>query len=153
MRAMDYVETLTEVDPSKTACVGVGIGGQMAMFLGALDTRVEAVGTAGFLQSVTGAGEPAHASPAWRLDGLSTMVDYADVYSLVAPRPLQCQVGIGATPAGMGVAMARRSFQEITPIYKDLEAPNAVSMKVHPGDIELDVPMLMNFLKEHLDVK
>jgi len=42
MRAVDYLETLAEVDPNRIGCFGFSLGGKEALYAAAFDTRLRA---------------------------------------------------------------------------------------------------------------
>jgi hypothetical protein len=86
----------------------------------------------------------------WKLDGLRELVDFADIYALVAPRPLQCQNGLLEPPTQFIVPLARQALREIRPIYVDLGAPANVALDVHEGGHEIDLPALVAFFEERL---
>ncbi len=148
MRCVDYLAALPEVDRSRIGCAGLSLGGEMAMWLGAMDTRVAATVSSGFL-TVMDQMEKNHCM-CWKLDGLRDLVDFADIYSLVAPRPLQCQNGEKERPAMFTVPLAIRAMQEIRPIYEDMRKPDHLELKIHSGAHEVDLPGLLAFLKQHL---
>jgi len=86
----------------------------------------------------------------WKFDGLRDAVDFADIYSLIAPRPLQCQNGLREPPSQFQVPLARRVMQEIQTIYTDLGRPENVVLDVHDGVHEIDLPGLLYFFDKHL---
>jgi hypothetical protein len=86
----------------------------------------------------------------WKFDGLRELVDFADIYSLIAPRPLLCQNGLAEDPTMFVVPLARQALKEIRLIYNDLGEPGNVSLAVHPGEHEVDLPSLLEFLRRHL---
>ncbi len=52
MRTVDYLITRPEVDPERIGCVGVSFGGHRSLFLGGLDSRIQAACVTGFMSTV-----------------------------------------------------------------------------------------------------
>lgn len=147
-RAVDLLASLKEVDPARIGCAGLSLGGEMAMWLAAMDTRVAACVSSGFL-TVMDQMERDHCM-CWKLDGLRELVDFADIYALIAPRPLQCQNGLKEPATQFIVPLAREALTEIRTIYADLGAPGNVALRVHDGRHEIDLPALLAFFDERL---
>ncbi|MHC4353625.1 MAG: dienelactone hydrolase family protein [Planctomycetota bacterium] len=148
MRCVDYLQAMSEVDDSRIGCAGLSLGGEMAMWLGAMDERIAATVSAGFLTTMDQM-EQNHCM-CWKFDGLRELVDFADIYSLIAPRPLQCQNGILEPASQFYVPLARQAMEEIRVIYKDLETPENVVLDVHEGGHVIDLPGLVYFFDKHL---
>ena len=148
IRCVDYLQSMPEVDGLRIGCGGLSLGGEMAMWLGAMDKRIAATVSAGFLSKMDHM-EQNHCM-CWKFEGLREQVDFADVYSLIAPRPLQCQNGI-LEPAGQFyVPLARQAMEEIRVTYKDLSKPENVVLDVHEGGHVIDLPGLIYFFDKHL---
>jgi hypothetical protein len=150
MRCVDFLETLPEVDKARIGCAGLSLGGEMAMWLGAMDERVSAVVSAGFLTRMDQM-EQGHCM-CWKFDGLRELADWADIYCLIAPRALQCQNGMQEPPTDFSVPLAQEALAEIRLIYKDLGAENQAELDVHPGGHEVDLPGLLDFFQRTLKV-
>jgi len=45
------------------------------------------------------------------------------------------------------VPLARQALREIQPIYKDMGAPDALELCVHPAGHVVDVPSLLTFFE------
>jgi acetyl esterase/lipase len=148
MRCVDYLESMDDVDRDRIGCAGLSLGGEMAMWLAALDPRVVATVSSGFLTTMDQM-EQGHCM-CWKLPGLRALVDFADLYALIAPRALQCQNGLREPPDQFFVPIAERAMAEIRPAYADLDRPDRVELVVHPGGHEIDLPSLERFLTEHL---
>jgi hypothetical protein len=147
-RCIDYLESMPEVDKTAIGCAGLSLGGEMAMWLAAMDERVAACVSSGFL-TIMDQMEHDHCL-CWKFDGLRELADFADIYSLVAPRPLQCQNGLAEPPTMFVVPLARRAMKEIRLIYSDMGKPDNVSLAVHRGEHEVDLPGLLEFFEKHL---
>jgi len=145
---VDYLVSMPEVEKSRIGCAGLSLGGEMTMWLGAMDTRVAATISCGFLTTMDHM-EQNHCM-CWKFDGLRELVDYADIFSLIAPRALQCQNGIKEPESQFYVPLARKAMEEVRTIYVDMNRPENVVLNVHPGEHEVDVPGLMCFLSKHL---
>ncbi len=151
MRCVDYVASLPEVDASRIGCAGLSLGGEMSMWLGAMDERIAATVSAGFL-TVMDQMEKNHCM-CWKFPGLRERVDYADIYALIAPRALQCQNGLKEGPTQFYVPIARKALDEIKPIYADLGKPDRLELDVHEGGHEIHLPALLTFFREHLSIQ
>ncbi len=148
MRCVDYLESLPQVDRSRIGCAGLSLGGEMAMWLGAMDERINATVSSGFL-TVMDQMEQNHCM-CWKFDGLRDLVDYADIYSLTAPRPLLCQNGLKEGVTQFYVPVARKALEEIKPIYADFGKLDHVTLDVHEGGHEINLPTLLEFFQKHL---
>jgi hypothetical protein len=147
-RCIDYLESIPEVDKAAIGCAGLSLGGEMAMWLAAMDERVAACVSSGFL-TIMDQMEHDHCM-CWKFDGLRELVDFADIYALVAPRPLQCQNGLAEPPTMFVVPLARQALKEVRLIYSDMGKPDNVSLAVHRGEHEVDLPSLLAFFETHL---
>ena len=147
-RCVDYLQSIPEVDGRRIGCGGLSLGGEMAMWLGAMDERIAATVSAGFLTTMDQM-EQNHCM-CWKFEGFREQVDFADVYSLIAPRPLQCQNGLLEPASQFYVPLARRAMEEIRMIYKDLDRPENVILDVHGEGHVIDLPGLIYFFEKHL---
>ncbi len=148
IRCVDYVESMPQVDRSRIGCGGLSLGGEMAMWLGAVNERIAATVSSGFLTTMDQM-EQNHCM-CWKFEGLRELVDYADIYSLIAPRPLQCQNGIMEPSTQFYVPLARQAMEEIRTIYRDLDRPENAVLDVHEAGHAIDLPGLLYFLEKHL---
>lgn len=148
MRCVDFLESLDEVDRERIGCGGLSLGGEMVMWLGATDERVQATVSAGFLTKMDQM-EKNHCM-CWKFPGLRELVDFADVYSLTAPRALLCQNGLKEPPSQFPVSIAREALKEIELAYRDFGKPDNVALVAHEGGHVVDVPSLLAFFEKHL---
>lgn len=148
MRCVDYLESLPIVDKSRIGCAGLSLGGEMAMWLGAMDQRIEVTVSAGFLTNMDHM-EQNHCM-CWKFDGLRELVDWPDIYSLIAPRFLQCQNGLKEPPNDFTPELAEEALKEIKPIYMDYNKGDNVELVIHEGAHEIALQELLAFFKEHL---
>jgi len=89
-------------------------------------------------------------SMCWKFDGLRELVDFPEIFGLIAPRPLQCQNGLREEPHMFVVPLARQAIQEIRRIYADLGRPDGARLAIHPGEHEIDLASLMEFFRDRL---
>ena len=148
MRCVDYLESLKEVDKNRIGCAGLSLGGEMAMWLGAMDKRINATLSSGFL-TIMDQMEQNHCM-CWKFPGLRELADWADIYSLIAPRSLLCQNGLKEPENDFTVPLARKAMKEIEVIYKDLKKPENVQLVAHEGAHEIDLPTLLDFFNIRL---
>ncbi|HPO16747.1 MAG TPA: alpha/beta hydrolase family protein [Candidatus Hydrogenedentes bacterium] len=148
MRCVDYLVSLPEVDAKRVGCAGLSLGGEMAMWLGAMDPRISATVSAGFLTYMDQM-EQNHCM-CWKFDGLRELVDFPDIYSLMAPRALQCQNGKKEPKTQFTVPLAKKAMKEVSLTYKDFGVLEKAELHVHGGGHEIDLEALIHFLDMHL---
>ena len=148
IRCVDYLESLTTVNKNRIGCAGLSLGGEMAMWLSAMDTRVQVTVSSGFLTNMDQM-EQNHCM-CWKFAGLRDLVDWADIYSLIAPRYLQCQNGMKEPSTDFTVALALEAMKSIRIIYGDFMKPENVSLDVHEGAHEIDLQPLLSFFDKCL---
>ena len=148
IRCVDYLESLPEVDRSRIGCGGLSLGGEMAMWLGGMDTRIAATASCGFLTKMDQM-EQNHCL-CWKFDGLRELVDFADVYSLTAPRALLCQNGLQEPPSQFPVPLAAEALREIGLIYADYGQPQNAALLAHLEGHIINLPGLLAFFDECL---
>ncbi len=149
MRCVTYLTTRPEVDSGRIGCAGLSLGGEMAMWLGAMDTRIAATVSAGFLTTV--ANMRRGHCPCWEFPALTANFDFADIYSLTAPRALLCQNG-KKEPArgGFPVAIAAKAFKEIAACYRVLGKGDNAELVAHREGHVIDLPSCLALLDKHL---
>ncbi|MCX5647665.1 MAG: acetylxylan esterase [Planctomycetota bacterium] len=148
MRCLDLLASLEEVDRQRIGCAGLSLGGEMAMWLGAMDERVQAVVCAGFLTRMDQI-ERNHCM-CWKFPGLREIADFSDIFSLIAPRALLCQNGLKEPQSQFPVSVAREALRDIEAAYKDFGKPENLSFVAHDGGHVFDLPSLMTFIEERL---
>jgi dienelactone hydrolase len=91
IRTLDYLCQRPEVDRRRIACVGLSVGGYRSLMLAALDERIQAAVSVGFMESyryqirrnvIHSTGFTFH------LTGLFRYLDLPDMSALIAPRPV-----------------------------------------------------------------
>ncbi len=148
MRCVDFLVSLPDVDKSRIGCAGLSLGGEMAMWLGAMDTRINATLSSGFLTAMNQM-EKNHCI-CWKFPGLRELADWADVYSLIAPRALLCQNGLKEPANDFTVPLAQKAMEEIKPIYTDYGKSGNVALVAHEGAHEIDLESLLRFFRKKL---
>ena len=122
--------------------------GEMVMWLGAMDQRVQAAVITGVLTDMNQM-ESNHCM-CWKFPGLRKLVDYADIYALIAPRMLMFQNAIDEPPTQFPPSVAVRVMAKIAPAYRDRGVPQNVALVVFPGGHEIHVPSIQAFFQLHL---
>ena len=149
IRVVDLAASRPEVDTNLVGCGGLSLGGEMAMWLGAMDTRIAATVSSGFLTNMANLRE-GHCM-CWDFPGLQKGYDFADIYSLISPRHLQCQNGAKERlPGGFPVDLAEETMAEIKRAYGAAGKADAAELAVHPGGHVFDVGAGVRFLDEAL---
>jgi esterase/lipase len=148
MRCVSYLESLPNVDKSHIGCGGLSLGGEMTMWLAAMDPRIAAADSCGFLTYMDQM-EHNHCM-CWKFNGLRELVDYPDIYALIAPRALECQNGRKEPSTQFTPELARKAMNEICPVYVLFGKADNAGLNIHDGGHEVDLPALLAFFDRHL---
>ena len=149
LRCADYAASLPETDAQRMGCSGLSLGGEMAMWLGAMDPRMKATVSSGFLTTVANMRD--QHCPCWDFPGLTDHFDFADMFTLIAPRALLCQNGQRETAGGgFPVDIAQRVMTEIQHNYAVVDKQANAALDVHPEGHVFVVPTAVAFLEKEL---
>lgn len=143
IRCVDFLNQMEIINFKKIGCAGLSLGAEMAMWLAAVDTRITATVSSGFLTTMDQM-EKNHCL-CWKFDGLRELADWTDIFSLIAPRPLLCQNGIQEKPDQFPTKLAKEAFSLIQPAYKEYGQEQLVDLKIHGGEHEIDLSSLKSF--------
>lgn len=132
LRCVDYLLTRPEVDPERLVVAGLSLGGETTMYVAALDPRLKAACSSGWLTTVANMKQ-GHC-PCWNFPGLEEHFDFADIFACVAPRPLVLELGEKErAPGGFPVSTGRLAFEGIQRAYRVLGAERQLALAVHPA--------------------
>lgn len=132
LRCLDYLASRPEVDPARLAVAGLSLGGETTMYVAALDERIQAACSSGWLTTVSNM-KNGHC-PCFNFPGLEENFDFSDIFACVAPRPLVLEIGEKErAPGGFPVEIARGAFAEIEAAYRVFDGETNVLLDVHPG--------------------
>jgi acetyl esterase/lipase len=132
VRCVDYLVSRKEVDAGRIGCAGLSLGGEMTMWLGAMDTRVKATVSSGFLTTVANMRQ-GHC-PCWDFKAFSDNFDFADIYGLIAPRALLCQIGREErAPGGFPVDVAEAAMADVRKVYAVFGKKDKAVLDLHPA--------------------
>jgi uncharacterized protein YhhL (DUF1145 family) len=148
LRCADYLKTLPQVDAERMGCAGLSLGGEMAMWLGAMDPRMKVVVSSGFLTTMEGIDNDS-CCLCWKFPGLMENFQFCDIYSMIAPRALMCQNGeLERAPGGFPIDVAKPEMAKIQAAYAVFGARDKAVLNIHPGGHLYVVPPARAFIDE-----
>lgn len=132
IRCVDYLMTRPEVDTNRIAIAGLSLGGETTMYVAALDERIRLACSSGWLTTVDNM-KRGHC-PCWNFPGLESDFDFADIFAMVAPRPLVCELGERErAPGGFPVEIGREAFRRLASAYAVFGAGANAVLSIHAG--------------------
>src|SRR5574341_1049101 len=133
MRAIDYLCSLEEVDPSRIGVTGNSGGGLNTLYTAALDSRVRAAVISGFIYEfhdwMKYAGSHCTCT---QLPGLYRAMEWFEIAGLIAPRPLLMLHG--ERDDIFPLSGARRSGRAVDALYALLGWKELARLDVVPGE-------------------
>ncbi len=161
-RAIDLLQSRSEVDPDRIAAIGHSLGGHNAIFLGVVDTRIKAVVTscgwcpfhdyyAGKIAGWTSSRYMPLLKTTYELDPNRVPFDFYELVAAIAPRAF-----FSCSPehdANFAVAGVRKAIPAAAKIYELYGVPDHLRV-VYP-DAQHDFPPAARFesyqfLDQHL---
>ena len=87
----------------------------------------------------------------WDFPGLQRRYEFADIYSMISPRPLQCQNGLQERlPGGFPVELAEQAMADVKQAYRVDGQEASVQLATHPAGHVFDVTAAQEFLAAKL---
>ncbi|MEW6358582.1 MAG: alpha/beta hydrolase family protein [Planctomycetota bacterium] len=146
--ALDALTQRPEVDAARIGCIGNSYGGRTTMWLTIYDERVRACVPSGCMNTFRERSLKLSSCGIQYLPGLLRYGDVPELFSLIAPRPMQLMTGqkdglITDADRNAMIATVRRAY--------DLAgAPDNLDYALHPGGHMLVWELAEPFLRKHL---
>ena len=151
VRALDLLQAQEGVDRKRIGVMGLSLGGEMTMFLSALQSRVKASVVCGYLTSHRHTFLHENHCTCGYLPGLAKYFEHIDLAALLAPRPLFLDSGKrdGSFPWQDAQALVK----ELRAVYRLHERPRShLGIEIHDGGHSIagkkSIPWLVRRLKE-----
>ncbi len=146
--ALDVLASRSEVDRGRLGCIGNSYGGRTTMWLSIFDNRIRVCIPAGCMNNFRERSLKLSSCGIQYLPGILRYGDVPELFSLIAPRPMQLQSGENdplITPEDRDrmEATVRRTYQL-------MDAEGSFDYVLHPGGHLLLWNPALSFLEEHL---
>lgn len=146
---LDFVCTLSFVDPIRLGVMGESCGGTHALWTSLCDERIRATEIICYSDVFADFGyRDANYCGSQVTPGLFTLVDVADLQGLLAPRPLL--VDIGAYDECFRIESAMACHKRLEEIYDAAGASNKLELELFPGGHAWTEGKSVSFFKKHL---
>jgi dienelactone hydrolase len=90
---IDFLQSRPEVMPERIGCAGLSYGGRMTMLVSALDQRIRVAAVSGALNLLQERIAHPYSCGSQVIPGLLRYGDFAEIGSLIAPRPCVWETG------------------------------------------------------------
>jgi hypothetical protein len=146
--ALDVLASRAEVDAERLGCIGNSYGGRTTMWLSIFDQRIKVCVPAGCMNTFRERSLKLSSCGIQYLPGILQFGDVAELFSLIAPRPMQLQVGAVdplITPSD------RDDIERIVRnAYRQLDAESNLDYHIHSGGHVMEWEPISEFLSKHL---
>lgn len=146
--AVDVLAARADVDPQRIGCIGNSYGGRTTMWLTVFEPRIRACVAAGCMNTFRERSLKLASCGIQYLFGTLRYCDVHEIFSLIAPRPMQLQAGKQdklVTPADRDAIYAT-----VLDAYQSLDAADNLDYQLHPEGHILLWDLAEPFLKKHL---
>jgi len=146
--AIDVLSSRPEVDPDRIGCIGNSYGGRTTMWLTVFDERIKACVPAGCMNHFRERSLKLSSCAIQYFHGLLQYGDVQEVFSLIAPRAMQLQVGKGD---GLITPSDRDKIKTVVEkAYRLLGADASFEYVLHAKGHRLEWESAEPFLRKHL---
>jgi len=148
MRAIDWIETRKELDPTRVGCMGISGGGTVTLFVSAVEPRIKAAFAScslnTFLDSIMSIS---HCIDNY-VPGILNWAEMYDVAGLIAPRPFFAESG--EKDNIFPIAASRASFERVKKLYQVFGAADLTEQETFDGPHSFWGKRGLPFLAKHL---
>jgi fermentation-respiration switch protein FrsA (DUF1100 family) len=136
------------VDRQRIACLGLSMGGELSLYLAAVEPQIRACVSAGFLSTFGSLLLERGNCQCYSIRDWPRYFDMPDIAGCIAPRPLQVQKG-ESDPCFDAQDVAD-AFSAVQRVYAAFGRPQAAQYVTYPGGHCLNVDLALAFLQAHL---
>ena len=150
-RALSILQDWPGVDRARLGAVGTSLGGELAVFLGALDSRIKVTvshsygGRVGPVSIADPEGQPPHGCHA--IPGVNRILYQEDWFRLLAPRPVQVIRGSRNSPPPPA---PERFNAAVAAAFDRFGARERFDFSIQPGEHEAFIEAAVRFLRTWL---
>jgi dienelactone hydrolase len=148
MRAIDWIETRSDLDASRIGCMGISGGGTCTQFASALDTRIKAAFVSGYLNTFRDSIMSISHCIDNYVPGILNWAENYDVASLIAPRYFFSEGG-DKDPI-FPVAATQAAFAKVKRTYDVFGVPDRAQQQIFSGQHEFQGEKGLPFLARAL---
>ena len=130
IKAIDYLQTRSDIDKSQLSCVGYGIGGLLAMHAAAIDERITSVISNGALityKSLIVDAVYSHGVEVF-IPHVLKHYDLPDIAALIAPRPLKLLNLVNHKKETVEPEIVAQEYNWATKVYKLFNSAEKLSI-------------------------
>jgi len=145
---IDFLTGLDYVDENRIAIMGNSYGGRTSMWIAAFNEKIRCVVSTGAMNLFSERSGKLASCAIQYFPGLLEYGDVGEVYSLIAPRPMQLQAG---SKDGLITDTDRDKIAEtVRRAYEACRSSKNLSIEYFEGGHYLNWPMARKFLKKFL---
>jgi dienelactone hydrolase len=130
VRCVDILNAAKEVDNKRIGVMGLSMGGEWTMWIGACDERLKVIVVSGWMCTTEGVFEVFNC-PCWELPGFVELMNVCEVNLLMAPRPVLFE-SAESDPC-FPFKACKQGFERIKAGYKVFGAADATEQATFPG--------------------
>lgn len=148
MRAIDYLQTRSDVKEDAIGMMGISGGGTTTLFTSALDERIKATVVSGYLNTFKDSILSVYHCIDNYIPGILKYGEMYDIASLIAPRPLLIESG--TKDDIFPIESAKYAYERVKEVYKFLNAEDKIDSDFFEGRHEISGRKAYDFLVKWL---
>lgn len=145
---VDFLQSLEMVSPDRIGIIGNSYGGRTAMWIAAFNPNIRCTVSAGAMNLFVERASKLASCAIQYFSGLLEYGDVPEVYSLIAPRPLQLQAG--SHDSLINQKDRGQIAKTVTQAYKSYNKTENLSIEVFQGGHYLNWDLAHEFLQKKL---
>ncbi len=146
--AYDLCKRLEGVDPGRIGCAGLSMGGELSLYLAAVEPGIRACVSAGFLSTFQSLLLRMRNCQCYSIRDWPRYFDMPDIAACIAPRPLQIQKG--QDDGCFEASDVEQAFKHLQSVYERLGATPACEYRTYPGGHMLNQNLADAWFGRHL---
>jgi len=148
VRMLDYLIERGDVDPERIGAMGISGGGLASSFFAAYEKRVKACVVSGFFCTFKESIMSIHHCVDNFLQGILNYGEMADLFGLIAPRPILIEAGIGDSI--FPIAGVKSSYARLEALYEKLKVKDKIDIDIFEGEHQISGAKAYDFLVKWL---